>query len=264
MLKSSTATFRRTPLAADAISVASGPGVLGFSRHKTGRHRRRARFPRKSLSTTAATAAELKVKQHPALAGTRARPRAVEMRDSETCCGSRTFSAKFPAISTAMGEVNAPPPRDGSDNRLERLELPHANPGPPRPPAPAHQDLHPPRYSPANSLLKCQRSSRQFKTDAKRSPETCAIGPHPDRPPQIRGLARPAKSLLPGLAGCRSRGGAEMDAINHLDAHLESFASKLEARGTKVHWASTGEQARQIILGIVREKGPNLSSNPRR
>jgi L-lactate dehydrogenase complex protein LldF len=44
------------------------------------------------------------------------------------------------------------------------------------------------------------------------------------------------------------------DAINHLDKYLEEFVGKLESRGTKVHWASTGEQARQIILGIVREK----------
>jgi L-lactate dehydrogenase complex protein LldF len=44
------------------------------------------------------------------------------------------------------------------------------------------------------------------------------------------------------------------EAINHLDEHLVSLVEKLEARGTKVHWASTGEQAREIILGIVREK----------
>ena len=44
------------------------------------------------------------------------------------------------------------------------------------------------------------------------------------------------------------------DAVNHLDKYLEELVEKLEARGTKVHWASTGEQARQIILGIVREK----------
>lgn len=47
---------------------------------------------------------------------------------------------------------------------------------------------------------------------------------------------------------------AKYEAINHLDEHLESLVAKLEARGTKVHWASTGEQARDIILGIVREK----------
>jgi len=44
------------------------------------------------------------------------------------------------------------------------------------------------------------------------------------------------------------------EAVNHLDTHLEQFVSKLEARGTKVHWATTGEQAREIILGIIREK----------
>src|SRR6476659_3910367 len=44
------------------------------------------------------------------------------------------------------------------------------------------------------------------------------------------------------------------EAINHLDKYLESFVSKIEARGTKVHWATTGEQARDIILGIIREK----------
>ena len=44
------------------------------------------------------------------------------------------------------------------------------------------------------------------------------------------------------------------EAINHLDKYLEQLVAKLESRGTKVHWASTGEQAREIILGIVREK----------
>ena len=44
------------------------------------------------------------------------------------------------------------------------------------------------------------------------------------------------------------------DAINHLDKYLDEFVSKLEGRGAKVHWASTGEQARQIILGIIRDK----------
>src|SRR5437879_2059973 len=44
------------------------------------------------------------------------------------------------------------------------------------------------------------------------------------------------------------------EAINHLDKYLADFAAKLEARGTKVHWASTGQQARDIILGIIRDK----------
>src|SRR5215472_8781350 len=44
------------------------------------------------------------------------------------------------------------------------------------------------------------------------------------------------------------------EAINHLDKYLEQLVSKLEARGTKVHWATTAEQARDIIFGIIREK----------
>jgi L-lactate dehydrogenase complex protein LldF len=49
---------------------------------------------------------------------------------------------------------------------------------------------------------------------------------------------------------------AEMkwEAVNHLDQHLAEFADKLAARGTKIHWASTGAQARDLIVGIVREK----------
>src|SRR5690242_1928555 len=44
------------------------------------------------------------------------------------------------------------------------------------------------------------------------------------------------------------------EAINHLDKYLLEFVEKLEARGTKVHWASTAQQARDIIFGIIREK----------
>src|SRR6185437_4672171 len=44
------------------------------------------------------------------------------------------------------------------------------------------------------------------------------------------------------------------EAINHLDKYLEQLVTNLESRGTKVHWATTGEQARDIVLGIIREK----------
>ena len=43
------------------------------------------------------------------------------------------------------------------------------------------------------------------------------------------------------------------EAVNHLADHLLEFEAKFQARGGIVHWASTAEQARQIILGIVRE-----------
>ena len=50
---------------------------------------------------------ELKVKQQPRRLLEHVQGlELIEMRDSETCCGfGGTFSAKFPAISTAMGEV---------------------------------------------------------------------------------------------------------------------------------------------------------------
>ena len=44
------------------------------------------------------------------------------------------------------------------------------------------------------------------------------------------------------------------EAVNHLDRHLEEFAAKIEARGTKVHWAGNAAQAREIILQVVRDK----------
>jgi len=43
------------------------------------------------------------------------------------------------------------------------------------------------------------------------------------------------------------------DAVNHLDTHLVELAKNLEARGTQVHWAGNAEQAREIILGVVRK-----------
>jgi L-lactate dehydrogenase complex protein LldF len=48
------------------------------------------------------------------------------------------------------------------------------------------------------------------------------------------------------------------DALNHLDKYLVEFVAKIEARGTKVHWASTAAQAREIILKIVRDKKAKL------
>ena len=44
------------------------------------------------------------------------------------------------------------------------------------------------------------------------------------------------------------------NAINHLDTYLQQFVSKLEDRGTQVHWAGTGAEACQIILEVIRRK----------
>lgn len=50
----------------------------------------------------------------------------------------------------------------------------------------------------------------------------------------------------------------KFEAVNHLDKHLTEFAKHLEARGTKVHWAGNAEQARNIILGILKEKNARI------
>jgi L-lactate dehydrogenase complex protein LldF len=42
-------------------------------------------------------------------------------------------------------------------------------------------------------------------------------------------------------------------AIENLDKHLEAFADKLEARGVKVFWAGTGEEAVEYIRAVMRE-----------
>lgn len=59
-------------------------------------------------------------------------------------------------------------------------------------------------------------------------------------------------------AARQAAGETKWEAVNHLDKYLLEFASKLEARGAKIHWASTGQQARDIILGLIREKNARL------
>jgi L-lactate dehydrogenase complex protein LldF len=44
------------------------------------------------------------------------------------------------------------------------------------------------------------------------------------------------------------------EAINHLDRYLDQFVRNMEARGTKVHWATTAQQARDLIVGIAKDR----------
>ena len=83
--------------------------IFRFSRHQIGRDRsRRAVSGARSPFTTAATACAnwaTKSRARDLLAKVR-ELELVEMSDAETCCGfGGTFAAKFPMISTAMGEV---------------------------------------------------------------------------------------------------------------------------------------------------------------
>jgi L-lactate dehydrogenase complex protein LldF len=63
------------------------------------------------------------------------------------------------------------------------------------------------------------------------------------------------KALFQDWEGAR-QAAAELkwEAVNHLDRYLEQFVHALEARGTKVHWASTARQARDLIVGIARDR----------
>lgn len=50
----------------------------------------------------------------------------------------------------------------------------------------------------------------------------------------------------------------KFEAVNHLDKYLTQFVTNIEARGTKVHWAGNAQQAREIILGILRDKAAKV------
>jgi L-lactate dehydrogenase complex protein LldF len=63
------------------------------------------------------------------------------------------------------------------------------------------------------------------------------------------------KGLFQNWQGARQAAAErKYDAINHLDSHLQNLVKLLESRGTKVHWAQNGEEARAIILEIIRSK----------
>jgi len=101
--------FKDTPLAAEAAVVSARTWEFSdFLVTKLGVTDVGARFPGKvTFHDGCHGFRELKIKQQPRklLAHVQGLE-LVEMREAETCCGfGGTFSAKFPAISTAMGEV---------------------------------------------------------------------------------------------------------------------------------------------------------------
>lgn len=56
--------------------------------------------------------------------------------------------------------------------------------------------------------------------------------------------------------GARTAAAAiKAEAVNHLDRYLTELVARLEARGTRVHWAGNAAQARQIIVDLCRERG---------
>ena len=98
--------------------------------------------------------------------------------------------------------------------------------------------------------------ARQFKTDAARLTRDLrhreliqtALGNYE----VVRDRTRAA--FQDWAAARQAAAETKWEAINHLDRYLTEFVSQLESRGTIVHWASNGEQARNLILGIIRNK----------
>ena len=97
---------------------------------------------------------------------------------------------------------------------------------------------------------------RQFKTDAQRLTHDLEHRARIQSALKKYETARDARKaqFQDWQAARQTAAEIKWDAINHLDGYLAEFSRSIEARGAKVHWAGTAEQAREIILGIVREK----------
>ena len=62
------------------------------------------------------------------------------------------------------------------------------------------------------------------------------------------------KSRFQSWPGARNAAAEiKWEAVNHLDRYLDEFATRLEARGTKVFWAPDAQAARDYIVGVARE-----------
>lgn len=98
-----------------------------------------------------------------------------------------------------------------------------------------------------------QLFSRQFLTDARRLAADLqhrriirtALGKY-----EVQRDRRKA-AFQDWQAARQAAAETKWEAVNHLDEHLIELTKKLEARGTKVHWASDGRQAREIVLNIL-------------
>ena len=69
-------------------------------------------------------------------------------------------------------------------------------------------------------------------------------------------LRRESFAGFPEGEALRDRARAVKEAtLQRLDAYLEQLADSVERLGGHVHWAATGEEAREIILRLCRERG---------
>ena len=74
------------------------------------------------------------------------------------------------------------------------------------------------------------------------------------------GLRRESFEDFPQGDALRDRARAIKEAtLQQLDRHLERLADNIERLGGRVHWAATGDEARDIILRLCRDKGVRMA-----
>ena len=164
----------------------------------------------RSPSTTAATAcASCRNKRPPRELLARIQGlELIEMGEAETCCGfGGTFAAKFPMISTAMGEVKCASALDTKAEYIVSCDsscLMHL------------QGLIDRQRQPLKTIhlaeLLCSHQRARRPVQARRPPPHRRPAPPPDHPDgdgQIRNRARPAQSGLSGLGRGAAVGGGD-------------------------------------------------------
>lgn len=68
-----------------------------------------------------------------------------------------------------------------------------------------------------------------------------------------------AISSVDDWEGLRERARSiKAEVLNNLDSYLTAFTDKAEAAGAKIHWASDAEEARRIVVDLLREKGASM------
>jgi len=74
------------------------------------------------------------------------------------------------------------------------------------------------------------------------------------------GLRKESFEGYPAGEALRDRARAIKEAtLQQLDQHLERLADNIERLGGHVHWAATGDEARDIILRLCRDKGVRMA-----
>ena len=69
-----------------------------------------------------------------------------------------------------------------------------------------------------------------------------------------------AKSRLPEFEELRNQArDIKNHTLAHLDIYLERYEKKVTAAGGQVHYAATARDAREIVLGILRDRAPSRS-----